>query len=293
VGHDCPHPELDEAMLSLKQDLSWLFAGIGDARNFFMTLFKLRTDVLTSDSPIESRLHFTLIDLKPAAIAKILIMLHLLDQTDDRGAIACAIYVFGSFIMPSFAYDKLQQAIASLVDKCQKGAPFSDWICISETQVPRVLPHLLAWQSPLHGKYNTRNFQEGGLRDASMAKEQRISNGQGVMVLPFCEHDDNLFWTYGIFLPYDKTLSKHETKLARLVKDATPASRQEALELIDRTWKPNVTLVDVEWDVVLETDRHHPSEVPNFNFDSSAVAQRLFNPTEDQASEIGIKSFWG
>ena len=293
VGHDAPVPEFDESLLSLKQDLSWLFAVIGDARNLFMTVFALRANVLTRDPPIDNRFHFTLIDLKPAAIAKILIMLHLLDQTRDAEAMACVIYVFGSLIMPSFAYDKLQTTIGELIDTCMREAQFSDWIYVSKTQVPNILHHFSAWKAHLHGKYNTRDFREGGLRDASRAKEQRISSGQGVMVLPFCEHDDELFWDYGIFLPADRTLLKHETKLVQLVQDATPADRQEALELIDRTWKPNVTLVDVDWDVVLETDRHHPSEVPNFCFDSSAVAQRLFTPSEDQAEEYGIQSFWG
>jgi hypothetical protein len=139
-------------LLSLKQDLSWLFAGTGDARNFFMTLLTLSAKLLTNDHLIDSQFHFTLIDLKPAAIAKILIMLQLLDQSRNVEATACAIYVFGSLIMPSFAYDKLQEIIADLIDKCKKEAQFSDWIYLSKTQIPRILTHLLAWKSHLHGK---------------------------------------------------------------------------------------------------------------------------------------------
>jgi hypothetical protein len=258
-----------------------------------MTLLTLSANLSASDTPIDSQFHFTLIDLKPAAIAKILIMLHLLNQPRDVEAIACAIYVFGSLIMPSFAYDRLQETIADLIDKCEKEAQFSDWIYLSNTQVPRILTHLSAWKSHLYGKYETRDFRVGGLRDATRAKEERIFSGREVMVLPFCERDDKLFWAYGIFLPYDKSLLEYESELAQLVQDTTPAGRQKALDLIDRTWKPNVTLVDVNWDVVLEPDRHHPSEVPNFCFDSSAVAQRLFSPSEDQAREYGVKSFWG
>lgn len=258
-----------------------------------MTLLTLSAKLLTNDHLIDSQFHFTLIDLKPAAIAKILVMLQLLDQSQNVEATACAIYVFGSLIMPSFAYDKLQETIADLIDKCKKEAQFSDWIYLSKTQIPRILTHLLAWKSHLHGKYNTRDFRVGGLHDASRAREKRIASGQEVTVLPFCEHDDRLFWTYGIFLPYDKNLLKYESKLAQLVQDDTPARGREALDLIDNNWKPNITLVDVNCDMMLETDRFHPSEVPNFCFDSSTVAQRLFCPSEDQAREYGVKSFWG
>jgi hypothetical protein len=163
--------------LSLGQDISWLFAGIGDARNFFMTLLTLSANLSASDTPIDSQFHFTLIDLKPAAIAKILIMLHLLNQPRDVEAIACVIYVFGSLIMPSFAYDRLQETIADLIDQCEKEAQFSDWIYLSNTQVPRILTHLSAWKSHLYGKYETRDFRVGGLRDATRAKEERIFSG--------------------------------------------------------------------------------------------------------------------
>jgi hypothetical protein len=283
--------------LALKQDLSWLFAGIGDARNFFSTLILLRPNVMRGGTHVANRFHFTLLDLKPAAIAKILIMLNLLDQFQDTDARACAIYVFGSLIMPPFAYNWLQKTIDDLIHKCKKEAQFSDWIYFSKTQIPGILRHLLAWKSHLHGKYETRDFREGGLRDASKARAERISGGQGVMVLPFCEHDDKLFWTYGIVLPDDKNLSKHEAK--QLLKDpkratkATLAVNQEALELIDKTWKPNVTLVDVDWDAVPNMGRHYPNQVSDFCFDSSTVAQKLFNPGEAQAREAGLKSFWG
>lgn len=299
VGHDYPHGELDESLLALKQDISWLFAGIGDARNFFATLILLRPNVMHGGTHTGSQFHFTLLDLKPAAIAKILVMLHLLNQFQDTEATACAIYVFGSLIMPSFAYNKLQQTIAELIDKCKKGAPFSDWIYLSKTQVPGIMRHLLAWKSHLHGKYATRDFRVGGLRDASNAKAERIISGQGVMILPNCEYDDYLFWAYGIFLPDDKNLLKHETKLVHLLDNpkratnAQPVVCQEALNLIDKTWKPNVTLVDVDWDEVPNMGRHRPNQVPDFCFDSPTVAQKLFNPEEAQAIESGLKSFWG
>jgi hypothetical protein len=299
VGHDNPHPELDMSMISLKQDLFWLFAGIGDARNFFATLIALRMGVFNSDAHKNSRFHFTLLDLKPAAIAKILIMLHLLNQSEDTEAIACAGYLFASLIMPSFAYSKLQQTITDLVDKGRKGAPFLDWIYVSGSYTPGILRHLLAWGSHLYGKYETRDFREVCLSDSRRQKERvESATGRKLPVLPFCEHDDKLFWDYGIMLP-DGSLLNHEMKLANLVRKPkrnrgkSSAVSREALDLIDKTWKPNVTLVDVDWIAILDSNSRLPNQLPDFGFIPPVVAQRLFIPTEARAREWGIKSFMG
>ncbi|THZ64282.1 hypothetical protein D6C86_02622 [Aureobasidium pullulans] len=299
VGHDYPSPELDEPMLDLKQDLSWLFAGIGDARNFFATLIHLRSNLRIRGTHDSKRFHFTLLDLKPAAIAKILIMLHLLDQTYDTEALACVVYVYGSLIMPAFAYNRLQQTIIALMQKLRKGAPLASWIYVSKDQRNAILRHLDAWKENLYGKYDTRKFRERGViiaRDKQIDRLATLGPSE-VRHLPFCEHDDALFWTYGIVMPDDKTLLKHESELAELVKDldwqseGLPVADQKALEIIDATWKPNVTLVDIDWDTV--RDGGNSKDIPDFCFDSPDVAQKLFNPDEDTARELGVKSFWG
>ncbi|TIA18147.1 hypothetical protein D6C80_03603 [Aureobasidium pullulans] len=235
----------------------------------------------TDDS---KRFHFTLLDLKPAAIAKILIMLHLLDQTYDTEALACVV---------------LQQTIIALMQKLRKGAPLASWIYVSKDQRNAILRHLDAWKENLYGKYDTRKFRERGVVIARDKHIDRIATlgPSEVRYLPFCEHDDALFWTYGIVMPDDTTLLKHERELAELVKDldwqseGLPVADQKALEIIDATWKPNVTLVDIDWDTV--RDGGKSKDVPDFCFDSPDVAQKLFNPDEDTVRELKVKSFWG
>ncbi|KAL2030761.1 hypothetical protein VTO58DRAFT_108115 [Aureobasidium pullulans] len=98
-------------------------------------------------------------------------------------------------------------------------------------------------------------------------------------------------------MPDDTTLLKHERELAELVKDldwqseGLPVADQKALEIIDATWKPNVTLVDIDWDTV--RDGGKSKDIPDFCFDSPDVAQKLFNPDEDTVRELKVKSFWG
>lgn len=66
-------------------------------------MIHLRSKLRFRGTDDSKRFHFTLLNLKPAAIAKILIMLHLLDQTYNTEALACVVYVYGSLIMPAFA----------------------------------------------------------------------------------------------------------------------------------------------------------------------------------------------
>ncbi|CAJ2513032.1 Uu.00g011510.m01.CDS01 [Anthostomella pinea] len=94
VGHDTAFPQYENRVMNIPDErLSWLFAGIGDARHSIPFL------------------HFTLLDLKPAALARDLLFFELLSdptaQDTNSETMACVIYVYSSQIMPQFAYDRM------------------------------------------------------------------------------------------------------------------------------------------------------------------------------------------
>lgn len=276
-------------MLALSQDLSWLFAGIGDARNFFATLMCF---LQAEPEQLENRVfHFTLIDLKPAAIAKILIMLHLLNQTRDIEAVSCVAYVFGSLIMPPFAYSKLQETVTTLISKLQTGVPLEDWICLAASQRKVILHHLRSWQNDLYGQYDTQSFREHGV---AQALDTLLRENPRIQHPPFCEEDDLRFWRYGIVMTHEPGLLQHEEKLAQLIRDSerSPniASTQAVLDYIDRDWKPNVTLVDVDWNNVQL--REEPNSFPEFCFNPSRLADKLLRLDEGIAEQFGMSTSW-
>ncbi|OBW64251.1 MAG: hypothetical protein AUREO_056830 [Aureobasidium pullulans] len=293
VGHDPPNPELDSKMISSKGDLSWMFAGIGDARNFFATLIHL--DKAEHDKKTNRKFHFSLLDLKAAAMAKVLVLLHLLNQIGDRGALTCLAYVFGSIVMPAFAYDKLQQTVTALVDKLQAGSPVADWIYISEAQRAPLLRQLRSWQQHLDGKYDTATFRQHGLLQASQGKMGRYStHGAEDHVPPFCERDDVIFWTYGIVMPQGELAAKHEKQLLQLIEGqklsprGPPLPDRKITDYIDRNWKPNVTLVDIDYS----------KDPPDFTFNPPELAYvmfacqefLLFCPDEQHAKIFGLSN---
>ena len=90
VGHDIPHPLFDESLLNTKRDkISLLFAGIGDARHLFVTLLIIEcTDKMIGICPSKC-FHFTVLDHKPATMAKVFLLLQILEQltrTSEDGA---------------------------------------------------------------------------------------------------------------------------------------------------------------------------------------------------------------
>ncbi|THY50605.1 hypothetical protein D6C99_04740 [Aureobasidium pullulans] len=293
VGHDPPNPELDSKIISSKGDLSWMFAGIGDARNFFATLIHL--DKAEHDKKTKRKFHFSLLDLKAAAMAKVLVLLHLLNQIGDRGALTCLAYVFGSIIMPAFAYDKLQQAVTALVDKLQAGSPVADWIYISEAQRAPLLRQLRSWQQHLDGKYDTATFRQHGLLQASQGKMGRYStHGAEDHVPPFCERDDVIFWTYGIVMPQGELAAKHEKQLLQLIEGqklsprGPPLPDRKITDYIDRNWKPNVTLVDIDWEA--KRQRRDSKDPPDFTFNPPELAYVITRKFSDSLICSSISS---
>lgn len=71
VGHDAPEPLYTRDLLASGRDkISLLFGGIGDARNLFQTLIAIGDDARTGKLPKELFFHLTVVDIKPAVIAR-------------------------------------------------------------------------------------------------------------------------------------------------------------------------------------------------------------------------------
>ncbi|KAG8417357.1 hypothetical protein J3458_004867 [Metarhizium acridum] len=84
VGHD--HIEELTEPLGMtgtrRRDISILFAGCGDGRNLFSAILSIAYKNAESRRPSLRKLHFTVLDLKPAALARLLIFFNMMEQVD-------------------------------------------------------------------------------------------------------------------------------------------------------------------------------------------------------------------
>ncbi|CAJ2499920.1 Uu.00g027730.m01.CDS01 [Anthostomella pinea] len=240
VGHDNAEAVYDDAIApSTSQELSWMFAGVGDARNFYRTLIAIPNG--EDRTGRKRRYHFTLLDLKPTVFARNLVILELLSDFESilqaKEALACLIYVFGCQIMPPFAYTKLQETIATVLRKLDGGKPVASWIYVAESQHAAIRHHLSVWQQNLRGKYCTSKFRR----------------------------DDEVFDKFGFMVPKDALLREHESELSKLLDDykrGNKGASKAIEEYIDNHWRPNVTLVDGDFQDIVDPDGILGPEMP-------------------------------
>jgi hypothetical protein len=120
-------------------DLSFFYGGVGDARHFLQQLYHIHDYHKKAQRKEGDRFFFTLQDLKSHALAKNLLVFKLLmdvttADTEKEQALRLATvwYVFAGDIMPPYIYERLREALQSLL---KAGSNFDiAWLrCDSET----------------------------------------------------------------------------------------------------------------------------------------------------------------
>ncbi len=117
VGHDDAQTLIGPKTISASEkDIACLFCGIGDARNLFATLAWVSLDEVRN--PSSRRYHFTIVDIKPAVLARDLLMFRLLFDLSTESAmkkretLVTLSYIFGAQVMPKWAFDRLQKGLS-------------------------------------------------------------------------------------------------------------------------------------------------------------------------------------
>jgi tetratricopeptide (TPR) repeat protein len=85
IGHDMPEPLFSKDLLETgRKKISLLFGGIGDARHLLMSMFSIAGEKSAMES--DKLFHFTIVDIKPAVIARdLLLFLMLWQPAETKG----------------------------------------------------------------------------------------------------------------------------------------------------------------------------------------------------------------
>ncbi|KAJ7483585.1 hypothetical protein FB451DRAFT_1028935 [Mycena latifolia] len=138
-------------------ELSFLFGGVGDARNVYATLVGAHRAVkaLPKDKRAAMRVHLTLLDIHPSALARDLVVLQLLDDCMTVGAGAPAalaeikatlMYTYAGAVMPSYAHARQQKTIKSLLERLAAAPPrLPSWLHVSADAIPALSASLAYW----------------------------------------------------------------------------------------------------------------------------------------------------
>ena len=263
VGHDCPEPLYDSTLAEMgRKKISLLFAGIGDCRNVYTTFMSMFSDRLQGKLKDQS-FHLTLVDIKPAVIARDLVLFLLLDDLSKvtrtsgpkRSLLqACLYYTYLSPIMPGRLATVLQARIQLAIDILEDKQPLPAYLDIPHIHRPEVLKLLKQWQHDASARLpvskvwreivSQRHLErmKMGLRMGPMGRmpdvppewklEQEFYEQTGVLTMP---------------KPYDAAYGD-EIRSAFEASSARKIERKDVVaEKVESDWASNVTMIDIDW----------------------------------------------
>ncbi|KAF8970584.1 hypothetical protein BDZ97DRAFT_1753793 [Flammula alnicola] len=277
-GSSCDDYCLDSPVYKDQQDWTFLFGGAGDGRHAFGTLVHL-ADMANKTGTLDPiTVHMTLVDVHPASLARIIIVLALLrqilevrlseDKTRRLELYTSLFYLYTSMLMPSYCRRIIMDTAKTLVDELPRGIhSLSKCLHINEQSLPAILDVLRYWSTLL--PKSTKILMErsadsmayfinltaeiGAKLNLSYPAPESLKKGFNLNPRsgPLDAYDDpdaeaGLFKRILVFLPPKPFLSRHPA-LAQLVKSYKSASDSlyaAATREIEETWVPNPTLFD-------------------------------------------------
>ncbi|KAJ6580630.1 hypothetical protein B0H19DRAFT_1369180 [Mycena capillaripes] len=139
-------------------ELSFLFGGVGDARNVYATLVGAHRayKALPKEKRSAVRIHLTLLDHHPSALARDLVVLMLMNECMAAGVSpttlaeikATLMYTYNNGIMPPYAHARQQKTIQSLLVRLAEEPPrLPGWLHVNTTAIPALRASLAYWEN--------------------------------------------------------------------------------------------------------------------------------------------------
>lgn len=287
MGHDVPGWLFDWNIVhNLKEiglgkaDVSFLFGGIGDARNMYATIAAMATPtrifLQRANMSFLRSVHLTIVDFKPAIFARNLVMFDLFAQYNalrKQGAgnkaldeIACAMaYVFIAFAYPPFVHDAVQNSLRRLIGAIEAGQEVFSWVYLPQTSQAPILHYLKQWQGPALRAHTDNRTPRHISRDRLEFVNQQVHQllmslgpwplADAVDIPVGCEDDAVLVKKINVLAPPGGGGDPELTKLLEAVKASPEQSATDSLDdYISNHWKTNVTLIDLDWEQQLRED---------------------------------------
>lgn len=151
------------------EDISFLFAGNGDGRNLFSAITTMLFRDTQKHNPPFEKAHFTILDLKPAALARVLIFFNMMaDAVIGYSAkvpgvmdyfLAMA-YLFSCQIIPPFVNAQLQVQIKELIESLECGSEILGFVYIRDDDRESIIRVLRQWQKSWDGMSEIASVRE-------------------------------------------------------------------------------------------------------------------------------------
>ncbi|KAF9558523.1 hypothetical protein CPC08DRAFT_763920 [Agrocybe pediades] len=271
VGNPGDAYAVDARRLATKERWSFMFGGSGDARHVFATLIHFYS--MTMDHKTQTiSAHMTLIDIHPATLARLAIVLKILheivathrtnDEKKRTELHTTLFYVYTAMLMPEYCRQIVMRIASKLAEEIPKKTnTLPKWLHINEASVPAIVKQLRNWSKPLNkstGVYLERCVSAPGLSSLPLFKDlEKMMQNFGLKDLagpstsavdPYTdpEGERGIYDRAHIVLPPQTLLARHPAlhKLIRAFPKPSQSLYDAAEKEVQATWQPNPTLFD-------------------------------------------------
>ncbi|KAG6008119.1 hypothetical protein E4U21_005001 [Claviceps maximensis] len=283
-----------------KNDLSFLFAGSGDGRNAFSAILNMYYKELSTKGWCFGKLHLTLLDLKTAALARVLIFFSMMVECaavkERRGVreaedhVLDMAYLFSCHIIPPFVAARLQSTISRLIDmldgKLTDENNSLHFVCIPDGDKMPLRRVLRQWQSPCIGLSKVSDMRSVVRRIHQEAQRCRMQACHGIEKKESSRESGKIdFDNFATILPSAEVAQRREPPLVKpLALYTSTGSSVELLRYIDANWMVNNTIIDYDW-----ADRSRQrgfNIVGSLEFEPLNVSKSMGGPPPSKSREM-------
>lgn len=258
--------------------VSFMLCGVGDARHLFKTIH----DYYTMRKNPSQKVHFTILDHKPAVLARVLIFLSLMQEAGDPASDRCEAstsllplaYLFCAQLLPPDVAAKFYDVAGRLGSKLQNEQNPFKWVHIQTAQMKPLDTIIRQWKGVPKTMYPTAQVRRQisfGREDAPPSRD--MSSGEWFHI-PECELEHRFFEDFSVILPPREILENTEPELAHLVSEyrngCSLELRKQIRHHLDVYWSINPTLIDFDWEV--NKEEQGP---PDLSFDPFSIIEAL------------------
>ena len=253
-GHDHATSLYDEKLykaVSNDASVSLFFGGIGDARNLYATFAWIAGQEL--DNPTKISYSITINDIKPAAIARDLVILFYLEalvELPNREAEAfitfnSLFYIFSAPILPPLVYQHLRKAIVITLRSIEQEA-MPSWIKFREDSISQVVDILREWHHEGEKAFSTKTIIQEIRRNAGKNLQRADKELPKALKI-----ESQCFAETAVLFPHEKLGEALDPELHKMVKEYKKKPNPNILEKIRdeaaERWMPNLSMMDLTW----------------------------------------------
>lgn len=254
-----------QAIAARQDNISVMFCGSGDARHFYTLLLDLGRGLKMGSDERIKKLHFTLVDIKPAALARVVIILHMLIRyvamrfmktEGHRDVLVVVAYLYTCQIIPPFVLEKLYQDLDCLIEALETDQhDLLPSLYIPPDTRRDILRVMKQWRHPVGSHYHVTRLRPS-IRDYVKMRRLQAEAAFGSEV-PVSKKDRKDFDSFGCLFADQDFFRRREPELATLYEACKSDGSRNCKQLedyIDANWNVNVTLLDADHEVTISED---------------------------------------